>query len=48
MVKNALSDWSHVPYVNRWVNDHKVNFNANDADNANDNWSSPVVRDYSR
>ncbi|MEO5950024.1 MAG: hypothetical protein ABIQ04_01100 [Candidatus Saccharimonadales bacterium] len=42
------SDWSNVPYVNRWVLDLGVNLNANDADNANDNWSSPVVRDYSK
>ena len=43
--------WGHVPYLNRW-NDadgqRKLNLNVNSADNANPNWGSPLVRDYSK
>lgn len=42
-----LTDWSNVPYLNRWDDSSQLKLNANDADNANSNWSSPVVRDCS-
>ena len=46
--QKRFTDWSNVPYVNRWDDSNrKFNLNSNDADNANDKWSSPVVRDCS-
>ena len=41
------TDWSNVPYLNRWDDDHQLKLNDNWADNRNDNWSSPSVRDCS-
>ena len=43
--QRRFTDWSNVPYANR--NGSEFNLNSNDADNANPNWASPVVRDYS-
>ena len=40
-------DWSNVPYLNRWDDDLQLKLNDNWADNRNDNWSSPSVRDCS-
>ncbi len=42
------TDWSNVLYANRWDDDRQLKLNANLADNANDNWSSPRVRDCSK
>jgi hypothetical protein len=39
--------WSYVPYLNWNRNDRKVKLNANWADNVNNNWAAPVVRDCS-
>lgn len=41
------TDWSNVPYLNRWDDNRQLKLNANWADNSNDNWSSPSVRDCS-
>ena len=41
------TDWSNVPYLNRWDDDRQLKLNDNWADNRNDNWSSPSVRDCS-
>ncbi len=35
------TDWSNVPYLNRWDDDRQLKLNDNWADNRNDNWSSP-------
>jgi hypothetical protein len=39
------TDWSNVPYLNRWDDNHQLKLNVNDAGNPNDNWASPSVRD---
>ena len=39
--------WSDVPYLGRWDDDRQLKLNDNWADNRNDNWSSPSVRDCS-
>ena len=41
------TDWSNVLYLNRWDDDRQLKLNGNWADNRNDNWSSPSVRDCS-
>ena len=41
------TDWSNVPYLNRWDDDRQLKLNDNWADNRNDNWASPSVRDCS-
>lgn len=41
------TDWSNVPYLNRWDDDRQLKLNDNWADNRNVNWSSPSVRDCS-
>ena len=42
------TDWSNVPYLNRWDSrPAQLKLNDNWADNRNDNWSSPSVRDCS-
>lgn len=43
----TLTAWSNVPCLNRWDDNRQLKLNDNWADNANDNWSSPVVRDCS-
>jgi hypothetical protein len=40
------TDWSSVPYLNRWDDNRQLKLNANRADNSNANWASPSVRDY--
>lgn len=45
--QERITDWRNTPYLNRWNDDHQLKLNANDSDNANDNWSSPTVRDCS-
>jgi hypothetical protein len=42
-----LTDWSHVPYLNRWDDNRQLKLNANWASNANSRWASPSVRDCS-
>lgn len=42
-----LTDWSNVPYLNRWDDNRQLKLNANWADNADSNWASPSVRDCS-
>ena len=42
------TDWSNVPYVNRWDDDRQLKLNDNWAGNANDYWASPSVRDCSK
>jgi hypothetical protein len=44
---SRYTDWSNVPYLNRWDGDRQLKLNDNWADNRNDNWSSPSVRDCS-
>lgn len=39
------SDWSSVPYFNRWDDHRQVNLNVFSADYAHDYWSSPSVRE---
>ena len=39
------TDWSNVPYLNRWDDNRKVNFNANWADNVNSEFGSPSFRE---
>ena len=41
------TDWSLVPFLSRWDDDRQLKLNDNWADNRNDNWSSPSVRDCS-
>lgn len=45
--RTRYTDWSNVPYVNRWDDNRELKLNANLADNRNDNWASPSVRDCS-
>ena len=40
-----ITDWSNVPYLNRRDDDRQLKLNDNWADNANDNWASPSVRE---
>ncbi|RWZ78756.1 MAG: hypothetical protein EOT05_03335 [Candidatus Microsaccharimonas sossegonensis] len=46
-LERARQLWSNVPYLNRWDDDRQLKLNDNWADNRNDNWSSPSVRDCS-
>jgi hypothetical protein len=41
------TDWSNVPYLNRWDDDRQLKLNAIWADNDNSNYASPSVRDCS-
>ena len=41
------TDWSNVPYLNRWDDDRQLKLNDNWADYRDDSWSSPSVRDCS-
>lgn len=43
-----VTDWSNVPYLNRWDDNRQLKLNANWADNDNPNWASPSVRDCSQ
>ena len=45
--RSRYTDWSNVPYVNRWDDNRQLKLNANRADNDNSNWASPRVRDCS-
>jgi hypothetical protein len=46
--QKRFTDWSNVPYLNRWDDNRQLKLNANWADNDNSNFASPSVRDCSR
>jgi hypothetical protein len=45
---NAIKAWTNCPYVYRNVDNRQMKLNANWADNVNQNFSAPTVRDCSR
>ena len=45
--RSRYTDWSNVPYLNRWDDNRQLKLNGNWADNADGHWASPSVRDCS-